>query len=121
MTIGALALAAVSLVAAQDGAPASATTTIVIVRHAEALADAGREVVELVEVGGDAGLADAVVDALPQLRDAGEGGVGGRRPLGRAGRGNLDLGGGGRQRSGGDEGHGEEAGEGSGADRHRTS
>jgi phosphohistidine phosphatase SixA len=64
MTIGALALAAVSLVAAQDSAPASATTTIVIVRHAEALADAGRD-----PALAEAGRARAVALA-EALRDA---------------------------------------------------
>ncbi len=49
MTIGALALAAVSLLVAPDGAQSLAPTTIVIVRHAEAVPDAGR----------DPGLADA--------------------------------------------------------------
>ncbi|MDQ3170747.1 MAG: histidine phosphatase family protein, partial [Acidobacteriota bacterium] len=65
MTIGALALAAVSLLAATDGAQSSAPTMVVIVRHAEAVPDAGRD-----PVLGDAGRARAAALA-EALRDAG--------------------------------------------------
>src|SRR5688500_8432812 len=64
MTLGALALAAVSLFAVQNSAPAAAPTTIVIVRHAEAMPDAGRD-----PVLADAGRARAAALA-EALRDA---------------------------------------------------
>lgn len=65
MTICALVLAAVSLLSASDAAQSTAPTTVVIVRHAEAVPDAGRD--PALADGGRARAA-ALADAL---RDAG--------------------------------------------------